>query len=199
MTNTTNDTNTTNTNPKSAYEIRTHRNPDESHTFAILVDNEPGVLARIVGLFSGRGYNIDSLTVSETGEAGKGEPVSRITMVSSGTPRVIDQIRKQLRSLISVREVGDLTHVGDYVESEMALLRIKPKTPADSEKLQTIITQYNATVISNVNNTTIIRLATSPAEITQCITALKPLGRLEISRSGVVAMWQQFDIVDRTL
>lgn len=196
MTNTTNDTNP---NPKSAYEIRTHRNPDESHTFAILVDNEPGVLARIVGLFSGRGYNIDSLTVSETGEAGKGEPVSRITMVSSGTPRVIDQIRKQLRSLISVREVGDLTHVGDYVESEMALLRIKPKTPADSEKLQTIITQYNATVISNVNNTTIIRLATSPAEITQCITALKPLGRLEISRSGVVAMWQQFDIVDRTL
>lgn len=182
--------------PKSAYEIKEKRNPYESHTFAILVDNEPGVLARVVGLFSGRGYNIDGLTVSETGDAGKGEPVSRITVVANGTPRMMDQIRKQLQSLVCVREVGDLTHVGNYVEAEMAVLRIKPNTAQDAEMVQDIITQYDATIISQVKDTTIIRVAKTPAEITQCIEALYPLGRLEIGRSGVVAMWREFDIVD---
>ena len=188
--------NTPKSAPKSAYEIKESRNPLESHTFAILVDNEPGVLARIVGLFSGRGYNIDSLTVSETGDAGKGEPVSRITVVANGTPRIIDQIRKQLKSLVCVREVGDLTHVGNYVDAEMALLRIKPHDSNSGEKVQDIIKTFGATVVSQENDTTVLRLAKTPAEITQCIDALTSLGRLEISRSGVVAIWREFDVVD---
>ena len=93
----------------------------ETHTIAVLVDNEPGVLARVIGLFSGRGYNIESLTVAETDPQGK---VSRITIVTSGTPMVIEQIKAQLDRLVPVHRVSDLTIDGPHVERELALVKV---------------------------------------------------------------------------
>ena len=94
---------------------------EEQHTIAVLVDNEPGVLARVIGLFSGRGYNIESLTVAETDPQGG---LSRITIVTSGTPMIIEQIKAQLGRLVPVHKVSDLTVEGDYVEREMALIKV---------------------------------------------------------------------------
>src|SRR4026208_2442158 len=106
-----------NTQPKSAYFIEERTEKSEAHTLSVLVDNEPGVLARIAGLFSGRGYNIDSLTVSET------EPekhLSRFTIVTTGTPMVLGQIKNQLERLVNVHRVVDLTVAGDPLERELA-------------------------------------------------------------------------------
>ena len=94
---------------------------ENTHTIAVLVDNEPGVLARVIGLFSGRGYNIESLTVAETNAANN---LSRITIVTTGTPMVVEQIKAQLRRLVPVHEVSDLTLEGDSVERELALVKV---------------------------------------------------------------------------
>ena len=96
--------------------------PQEKHTISVLVDNEPGVLARVIGLFSGRGYNIESLTVAETDPQGK---VSRITIVASGTPMVIEQVKNQLGRVVPVHKVSDLTIEGPHVERELALIKVR--------------------------------------------------------------------------
>src|SRR5471030_3256640 len=96
----------------------------ERHTIAVLVDNEPGILARVVGLFSGRGYNIDSLTVAEVD---RGNNLSRITIVTSGTPMIIEQIKAQLSRLVPVHKVHDLTAEGPFVERELALIKVAGK------------------------------------------------------------------------
>jgi len=103
-----------NTQPKSAYFIEERHDKSEAHTLSVLVDNEPGVLARIAGLFSGRGYNIDSLTVSETEHA---KHLSRFTIVTTGTPMVLGQIKSQLERLVNVHRVVDLTVAGDPLEA----------------------------------------------------------------------------------
>jgi len=110
-----------NTQPASAYFLETTKAPVESHTLSIVVDNEPGVLARVIGLFSGRGYNIESLTVSETEHESH---VSRITIVTSGTAMVLEQIRAQLERLVPVHSVADLTVMGNAIERELALIKV---------------------------------------------------------------------------
>src|SRR5258708_10862729 len=107
--------------PASAYFIEERHDRTESHTLSVIVDNEPGVLARVIGLFSGRGYNIDSLTVSETEHA---QHLSRITIVTTGTPAVIEQIKAQLGRMVPIHRVHDLTAEGKAVERELALVKI---------------------------------------------------------------------------
>ena len=118
----------------SAYELRDpHAEVIESHTLAVIVDNEPGVLARVIGLFSGRGYNIESLTVAETDHQGHR---SRITIVTTGTPQVIEQIKAQLGRMVPVHEVHDLTVEGSSVERELALLKVAGKGESRIEALR---------------------------------------------------------------
>src|SRR5215204_7474725 len=107
--------------PASAYFIEERHDPEETHTLAVLVDNEPGVLARVIGLFSGRGYNIDSLTVSETQHE---QHLSRITVVTSGTPMVIEQIKNQLDRLVPVHRVVDMTLSGPSIQRELAMVKV---------------------------------------------------------------------------
>src|SRR5438132_14344865 len=108
--------------PASAYFMEERHEPAESHTLSVLVQNEPGVLARVIGLFSGRGYNIDSLTVSETEHE---KHISRITIVTTGTPMVIEQIKNQLERLVPVHRVVDLTVVGRAIERELARIKVR--------------------------------------------------------------------------
>src|SRR5438132_12536035 len=110
--------------PASAYFLEDRHDPNESHTLSILVANEPGVLARVIGLFSGRGYNIDSLTVSETEHQ---KHLSRITIVTSGTPMVIEQIKHQLERMIPVHRVIDLTTAGPALRRELAMVKVSGK------------------------------------------------------------------------
>src|SRR5229473_6576131 len=110
--------------PASAYFLEDRHDPTETHTLSVLVQNEPGVLARVIGLFSGRGYNIDSLTVSETEHE---KHISRITIATTGTPMVIEQIKHQLERLVPVHRVVDLTATGKAIERELALVKVKGK------------------------------------------------------------------------
>ena len=119
--------------PASAYFMEERHDPNETHTLSVLVQNEPGVLARVIGLFSGRGYNIESLTVSET-ESQK--HLSRITIVTTGTPMVIQQIKHQLERLVPVHRVRDLTIEGRALEREMALIKVAGKGDKRIEALR---------------------------------------------------------------
>ena len=176
--------------PKSAYEIREKRNAYGEHVFALLVDNEPGVLARVVGLFTGRGYNIASLTVSETIQD---KDCSRITLVTSGTPRVVDQIRRQLRGLICVREVADMSQYGDFDEAEVVLVRIENKSSLQAD-VDRICEKYHATIDSQGKSAQVLRMTGEPIEVSDFINELNALDtRIEIARSGVVVMWREFD------
>ena len=121
------------TQPGSAYFLSDRRDVEETHTLSVLVDNEPGVLARVIGLFSGRGYNIESLTVSETEHE---KHLSRITIVTTGTPMVLEQIRHQLGRLVPVHRVTDLTHEGAPLERELALVKVKGTGEARVEALR---------------------------------------------------------------
>ena len=176
--------------PKSAYEIKEKRSVYGEHVFALLVDNEPGVLARVVGLFTGRGYNIASLTVSETIQD---KDCSRITLVTSGTPRIIDQIRRQLRGLICVREVADMSQFGDFDEAEVVLVRIEDKAELQSDVTR-ICEKYHATVDSQKQGAQVLKMTGEAVEVSDFINELNNLDtRIEIARSGVVVMWRQFD------
>src|SRR2546421_12918550 len=108
--------------PASAYFLEERHDPSESHTLSVLVANEPGVLARVIGLFSGRGYNIESLTVSETEHL---KHLSRITIVTTGTPMVIEQIKHQLERMIPVYRVVDMTLTGRSIERELAMVKVR--------------------------------------------------------------------------
>src|SRR5215467_11760271 len=119
--------------PASAYFLEERHDPNETHTLSVLVQNEPGVLARVIGLFSGRGYNIDSLTVSETEHQ---KHLSRITIVTTGTPMVIDQIKNQLDRLVPVHSVSDLTVAGRSIERELAMVKVRGKSERRVEALR---------------------------------------------------------------
>jgi acetolactate synthase-1/3 small subunit len=126
----------------------------EQHTIAVLVDNEPGVLARVVGLFSGRGYNIESLTVAETDTH---EYVSRITIVTSGTPMIIEQIKAQLNRLVPVHNVRDLTMFGPYVERELALVKVQGTGDARVEALR-IADIFRASALDSSNESFVLEI-----------------------------------------
>ena len=152
------------------------------HTLSVIVDNEPGVLARVVGLFSGRGYNIESLTVAEVDKASH---TSRITLVTSGTPAVIDQIQAQLGRLVPVHRVVDLTLEHPGVEREMALVKV---AGARREEAVRRSGEFRAEVVDTTDASCIFAVADSPARIDAFIEAMRPLGLVEVSRTGVAAI-----------
>jgi acetolactate synthase-1/3 small subunit len=156
----------------------------ERHTIAVLVDNEPGILARVVGLFSGRGYNIESLTVAETDVE---QHLSRITIVTSGTPMVIEQIKAQLDRLVPVHKVSDLTLVGPHVERELALIKVAGLGEKRVESLR-IADIFRAKAIDSTNASFVFEITGSTEKINAFIKLMEPLGLVEVSRTGVVAI-----------
>jgi acetolactate synthase-1/3 small subunit len=156
----------------------------ERHTLSMLVDNEPGVLARIVGLFSGRGYNIDSLTVSEVSHDSK---LSRITVVTTGAPMIIEQIKSQLDRLVPVHRVIDLTVVGKAVERELALIKVRGKGEMRQEALL-IAESFRARTVDTTLESFVFEITGKPEKIDQFVSLLEPLGLVEVSRTGVAAI-----------
>ena len=156
----------------------------ERHVLAVLVDNEPGVLARVVGLFSGRGYNIESLTVATVSED---DSASRINLVTSGTPMIIEQIKAQLERLVPVQKVNDLTEEGPHVENEFALIKIKNSGPERREALR-IADIFRARVVDSAVESFVFSLTGSPEKIASFLDLMRNLGEVEIARSGVVAI-----------
>jgi acetolactate synthase-1/3 small subunit len=156
----------------------------ERHTLSILVDNEPGVLARVIGLFSGRGYNIDSLTVSETEHE---KHLSRITIVTTGTPMVIDQIKHQLERLVPVHRVVDLTITGREIERELALVKVRGTGERRVEALR-LGDAFRARVVDATTESFIFELTGRSDKIDQFVELMLSLGLVEVSRTGNVAI-----------
>jgi acetolactate synthase-1/3 small subunit len=156
----------------------------ESHTIAVVVDNEAGVLARVIGLFSGRGYNIDSLTVAEVDVA---DHLSRITVVTSGTPMIIEQIKAQLSRLVPVHKVTDLTVEGEHVERELALIKVAGTGEKRVESLR-IADIFRARVVDSTNDSFVFEMTGKPSKIYAFINLMVPLGLIDVSRTGVVAI-----------
>ena len=158
--------------------------PIETHTLSILVDNEPGVLARVIGLFSGRGYNIDSLTVSETQHD---KHVSRITIVTTGSPMVIEQIKSQLARLVPVHRVADLTVAGAAIERELALVKVIGRGEARVEALR-LAQAFGATPVDATLESFIFEMTGATADIDRFIGLMASLGTIEVSRTGIAAI-----------
>lgn len=173
------------TSRKSAYDLRNPLGDHlERHTLAVIVDNESGVLARVIGLFSGRGYNIDSLTVAEIDHTGHR---SRITIVTTGTPAVIEQIKAQLERMVPVHEVHDLTVEGPAVERELALLMVEGTGEKRVEALR-LADIFRANVVDSTLHSFIFEITGAPEKIDAFADLMRPLGLTEIARTGVAAM-----------
>ncbi len=173
------------TSRKSAYDLRNPvQDKTESHTLTVLVDNEVGVLARVIGLFSGRGYNIESLTVSEVDHVGK---LSRITIVTRGKPSVIVQIKAQLNRIVPVHEVHDLTTEGPSVEREMALLKVRGQGNHRVEALR-LADIFRAKVVDSSLESFIFEITGVTEKINKFSELMQPLGLVEIARTGVVGI-----------
>lgn len=169
---------------QSVYGTGPEEEPVATHTLAVLVDNEPGVLARVIGLFSGRGYNIDSLTVAETNPE---KHLSRITIVCSGTAMVIEQIKNQLGRLVPVREVSDLTIEGPFVERELALVKVAGKNDKRIEALR-VADIFRARVVDSTLESFVFEVTGSAQKINAFIELMIPLGLIDISRTGSAAI-----------
>jgi acetolactate synthase-1/3 small subunit len=159
-------------------------NPIERHTIAVLVDNEPGILARVVGLFSGRGYNIESLTVAETDAR---EHLSRITIVTRGTPMVIEQIKNQLDRLVPIHRVVDMTISGPSIQRELAMVKVRGTGEPRVEALR-LADAFRARVIDAGTESFIFEITGASEKIEQFISLMLPLGLVEVSRTGIVAI-----------
>lgn len=169
----------------SAYNLRPAlKEGEERRTLSVLVDNESGVLARVIGLFSGRGYNIESLTVAETDHTGHR---SRITVVATGTPMVIDQIKHQLERMVPVHRVRDLTVEGPSVERELALVKVKNSGEMRVEALR-LKDAFRAQVVDATLESFIFELTGSPSKIDAFCDLMRPLGLVDVSRTGVAAI-----------
>ncbi len=172
-------------NKHSAYNLRpTFSDVQERHTLAVLVDNEPGVLARVIGLFSGRGYNIESLTVAEVDHTGH---LSRITIVTTGTPQVIEQIKAQLGRIVPVHEVHDLTVEGRAVERELALFKVAGQGDKRVEALR-LADIFRANVVDSTLESFIFQLTGTSEKIDAFAELMRPLGLTEMARTGIAAL-----------
>jgi len=169
---------------KSAYSFATKKEKIENHIIVVWVDNESGVLARVVGLFSGRGYNIDSLAVAEVD---KKKNISRITIATSGTPQVLQQIKLQLGKLVPVHKVADFPRNKRTLIREMALLKVvSSKTKLD--KATKLCKKYKHTILDKTEKYFVLEISALEKEIDELIKKLQPLGLASASRTGVVAM-----------
>lgn len=170
--------------PGSAYSLDKKEQKPETHTMTVLVDNEPGVLARVIGLFSGRGYNIESLTVSETEHEAH---LSRITIVTTGTPMVIEQIKNQLDRLVPVHSVTDLTVKGNPIERELAMVKVAGTGEKRVEALR-LAEAFRAQVIDASTEHFVFEITGRLSKIEQFIAMMQPLGLVEVSRTGLAAI-----------
>ncbi|MEL6170194.1 MAG: acetolactate synthase small subunit [Pseudomonadota bacterium] len=169
----------------SAYDLRDpNAEAVERHTLAVIVDNEAGVLARVIGLFSGRGYNIESLTVAEVDHEGHR---SRITIVTTGTPSVIDQIEAQLGRIVPVHEVHDLTVDGPSVERELALFKVRGDGEKRIEALR-LGEIFRANVVDSTLQSFVFEVTGTPEKIDAFADLMRPLGLVELARTGVAAL-----------
>jgi acetolactate synthase-1/3 small subunit len=155
-----------------------------SHTIAVLVDNEPGILARVVGLFTGRGSNIESLTVAETDAK---EKLSRITIVTNGTPMVVEQIKAQLDRLVPVHRVHDLTVEGPHIERELALVKVKGTGEKRVEALR-LADVFRAKVIDAKTDSFVFEVTGTSDKVQTFVGLMSALGLVDVGRTGVVAM-----------
>jgi len=160
------------------------REASERHVLTVIVDNEAGILAKIAGLFTARGYNIDSLTVADITET---HAVSRITIVTHGPPAVIDQIRAQLERLVPVHKVTDLTELGAHVERELALVKVAGRGDIRVEALR-VADVFRAKVVDTTTGSFIFELTGSPDKVDSFVTLMRELGLVEVGRTGVVGM-----------
>ena len=173
------------TKSKSAYSEPTKLGKSEHHIIVVWVDNETGVLARVIGLFSGRGYNIESLAVAEVDKL---KHLSRITIVSIGTPQVIEQIKLQLRKLLCVHRVADFNRNDpDILFRELALFKIVSSSK-NQEKVKKACKKYNSVILDKSKKSFVIQITALRREIDKLITTIKPWGLVSISRTGAVAM-----------
>jgi len=172
------------TQPGSAYSLETIEQKPETHTMSVLVDNEPGVLARVIGLFAGRGYNIESLTVSETEHEAH---LSRITIVTTGTPMVIEQIKNQLDRLVPIHSVTDLTVLGHPIERELALLKVAGKGEKRVEALS-LAEAFHAQIIDSSTEHFVFEMTGEQSRIEEFIALMQPLGLVEVCRTGLAAI-----------
>ena len=156
----------------------------EKRTFAVLVDNEPGVLARVVGLFSARGYNIESLTVAETDTVAH---ASRITIVTSGTPLILEQIRDQLERMVSIRSVHDVSSDPLGIERELALLKVRGAGDKRAEALR-LADIFRAKVVDTTSESFVFEITGAPSKIDSFVDLMRPLGLVELSRTGVLSI-----------
>ncbi|MFP1645892.1 acetolactate synthase small subunit [Pontitalea aquivivens] len=169
----------------SAYDLRdSHSQVETSHTLAVIVDNESGVLARVIGLFSGRGYNIDSLTVAEVDHKGHR---SRITIVTRGTMSVIDQIKAQLGRIVPVHEVHDLTVEGPSVERELGLFKVAGTGEKRVEALR-LADIFRANVVDSTLESFVFEITGTPEKIDAFADLMRPLGLVDVARTGVAAL-----------
>jgi acetolactate synthase I/III small subunit len=173
-----------NTQPGSVYFLEERKEAPVTHTISVVVDNEPGVLSRIAGLFSGRGYNIESLTVSETEHE---KHLSRFTIVTTGTPMVLAQIKSQLERLVNVHRVVDLTVTGDPLERELALIKVTGKGEKRIEALR-LAEIFRASVIDASTEHFVFEITGRTSKIEQFVSIMMELGLIEVSRTGIAAI-----------
>ncbi|ODT79324.1 MAG: acetolactate synthase small subunit [Pelagibacterium sp. SCN 64-44] len=168
----------------SAYFLTQDNDQTERHTLSVLVDNEPGILARVVSLFSARGYNIESLTVSETEHDKR---LSRITVVVIATPKVLVQIKLQLERLVPVHRVHDLTAEGPYLERELALIKVKGSGDHRAETLR-LADAFRAQIVDATVESFVFEVTGKPGKIDSFIGLMAPLGLVEVVRTGLAAI-----------
>ncbi len=169
---------------RGSIDMKIEHREAERHVLTVVVDNEPGILAKITGLFTARGYNIDSLTVADISED---HAISRITIVTGGPPQVIDQIQAQLERLVPVHRVIDLTEEGPHVERELALVKVKGIGEMRVEALRTAEV-FRANVVDTTPESFIFELTGSSDKVNSFIVLMRGLGLVEVGRSGVVGM-----------
>lgn len=172
------------TQPASVYDLTPGTEAESTATFAVLVDNEPGVLHRLVGLFAARGYNIESLTVAETDRKAH---TSRVTIVTRGTPHVLGQIEAQLQKMVSTRHVQDVTRDPNGLERELALVKVKGTGPDRVEALR-VADIFRAKVIDTTHESFVFELTGAPSKIDKFTELMRPLGLIEVSRTGVLSI-----------
>ena len=170
--------------PASAYDMGHKVEAESLATFAILVDNEPGVLHRLVGLFAARGYNIESLTVAETDRRAH---TSRVTIVTRGTPHVLAQIEAQLEKMVSTRHVQDVTRDPNGLERELALVKVRG---AGSDRVEALRVSeiFRAKVIDTTHESFVFEITGAPSKIDNFVELMRPLGLVEVSRTGVLSI-----------
>jgi len=174
----------TESQPASVYDLAHAEEPETLATFACLVDNEPGVLHRVVGLFAARGYNIESLTVAETD---RNAHTSRITIVTRGTPQVLAQIEAQLEKMVSMRHVQDVSRDPNGLERELALVKVHGTGDKRVESLR-IADVFRARAIDSTNESFVFEISGATDKLDAFIRLMEPLGLVDVSRTGVVAI-----------